>query len=133
MDHSKYVRDIALVIDGDPNEIRTAPLFGSTLHAGRDNAAPPCGIRRNLPSSRKPCELQWRVCSPQVGRHFQAELTSLADGARSCSKFGNLEAQPLPIILGDHVPDHPPAIDALRRRRTRIAAMFAWLQIDKLG
>ena len=132
MGHSKYVRDIAAVVDGDPNEIRAAPLFGSTLHAGGGNAAPPHGIRRNLPGCRKPCEPRCRVCSPQVGRHFQTALASLADGARYCSKLGYFEAQPLPIFLGDDVPDHPRGIAALRRHRARIAAMFVRLRIDDL-
>ena len=111
-------------------------FLGSTLHGGGGNAT--AVPRRGIVISYclgwlKPFELQWLVYPPQVARHFSPELASLVGYAQHRPNLGNVEGQCPSILLGEHVPDHLPAIDALRPDQTEAAAMFVRSQMDELG
>src|SRR3546814_13713635 len=72
----------------------------------------------------KPFELQWLVYPPQVARLFSPELAALVGYAQHRPNLGNVEGQCPSILLGDHVPDYLPAVDALRPDQADAAAMF---------
>jgi ectoine hydroxylase-related dioxygenase (phytanoyl-CoA dioxygenase family) len=111
-------------------------FLGSTLHGGGGNATPV--PRRGLVISYclgwlKPFELQWLVYPPQVARHFSPELAAIVGYAQHRPNLGNVEAQCPSILLGDQVPDHLPAVDALRPDQAEAAAMFVRSQMGELG
>jgi ectoine hydroxylase-related dioxygenase (phytanoyl-CoA dioxygenase family) len=111
-------------------------FLGSTLHGGGGNAS--TVPRRGIVISYclgwlKPFELQWLVYPPQVARHFSPELAALVGYAQHRPNLGNVEGQCPSILLGDHVPDHLPAIDALRPDQADAAAMFVRSQMGELG
>lgn len=111
-------------------------FLGSTLHGGGGNAS--AAPRRGIVISYclgwlKPFELQWLVYPPQVARHFSPELASLVGYAQHRPNLGNVEGQCPSILLGDHVPDHLPAIDALRPDQTEAAEMFVRSQLGEMG
>lgn len=111
-------------------------FLGSTLHGGGGNtsAAPRRGIVVSYCLGwLKPFELQWLVYPPQVARHFSPELASLVGYAQHRPNLGNVEGQCPSILLGDHVPDHLPAIDALRPDQAEAAAMFIRSQLGEMG
>ena len=122
---------VPLVLPGD------ALIFlGSTLHGGGGNASG--APRRGIVISYclgwlKPFELQWLVYPPQVARRFSPELASLVGYAQHRPNLGNVEGQCPSILLGDHVPDHLPAIDALRPDQAEAAAMFVRSQMGEMG
>ena len=111
-------------------------FLGSTLHGGGGN-------RTNMPRRGivisyclgwlKPFELQWLVYPPAVARHFTPELAALVGYAQHRPNLGNVEGQCPSLLLGDTVPDHLPAIDALRPDQAAAAAMFVRSQLDDLG
>jgi ectoine hydroxylase-related dioxygenase (phytanoyl-CoA dioxygenase family) len=111
-------------------------FLGSTLHGGGGNLS--SGPRRGVVISYclgwlKPFELQWLVYPPQVARHFSPELASLVGYAQHRPNLGNVEGQCPSILLGDHVPDHLSAIDALRPDQSEAAAMFVRSQLGEMG
>lgn len=111
-------------------------FLGSTLHGGGGNATPM--PRRGVIISYclgwlKPFELQWLVYPPQVARHFSPELAALVGYAQHRPNLGNVEGQCPSILLGDQIPDHLPAIDALRPDQAEAAAMFVRSQMGELG
>lgn len=111
-------------------------FLGSILHGGGGNATPL--PRRGIVISYclgwlKPFELQWLVYPPQVARHFSPELAALVGYAQHRPNLGNVEGQCPSILLGDQVPDHLPAVDALRPDQAEAAAMFVRSQMDELG
>ena len=122
---------VPIVVPGD------ALIFlGSTLHGGGGNAS--TIPRRGIVISYclgwlKPFELQWLVYPPQVARHFPPELAALVGYAQHRPNLGNVEGQCPSILLADHVPDHLPAIDALRPDQAEAAAMFVRSQAGELG
>jgi ectoine hydroxylase-related dioxygenase (phytanoyl-CoA dioxygenase family) len=110
-------------------------FLGSTLHGGGGNisAAPRRGIVISYCLGwLKPFELQWLVYPPQVARHFSPGLASLIGYAQHRPNLGNVEGQCPSILLRDTVPDHLPAIDALRPDQTEAAAMFVRSQMGEL-
>jgi len=119
------------VVPGD------ALLFlGSTLHGGGGNAT--STPRRGVIVSYclgwlKPFELQWLIYPPNVARAFPADLAALVGYAQHCPNLGNVEGQCPSVLLGDQVPDHLPAIDALRPDQAEAAAMFVRSQLSELG
>jgi hypothetical protein len=122
---------VPVVVPGD-----ALVFLGSTLHGGGGNAS--AAPRRGLVISYclgwlKPFELQWLVYPPQVARHFSPELAALVGYAQHRPNLGNVEGQCPSILLGDHVPDHLPAIDALRPDQAEAAAMFVRSQMGELG
>lgn len=111
-------------------------FLGSTLHGGGGNvsAAPRRGIVISYCLGwLKPFELQWLVYPPQVARQFSPELAALVGYAQHRPNLGNVEGQCPSILLGDHVPEHLPAVDALRPDQAEAAAMFLRSQMGELG
>ncbi|MBT2189277.1 phytanoyl-CoA dioxygenase family protein [Sphingobium nicotianae] len=111
-------------------------FLGSTLHGGGGNASR--APRRGIVISYclgwlKPFELQWLVYPPQVARHFAPELAALVGYAQHRPNLGNVEGQCPSILLGSHVPEHLPAIDALRPDQAEAAAMFVRSQMGEFG
>ncbi len=91
-------------------------FLGSTLHgagANRTNFA-----RRGLIVSYclgwlKPFENQWLCYSPDVARHFDPDLARLVGYSLHRPNLGNYEGQCPSVLLGDHMPVHLAATDAL--------------------
>lgn len=111
-------------------------FLGSTLHGGGGNASP--ALRRGIVISYclgwlKPFELQWLVYPPQVARRFSPELAALVGYAQHRPNLGNVEGQCPSILLRDHVPEHLPAVDALRPDQDGAAAMFVRSQMGEMG
>ncbi|WP_371433221.1 phytanoyl-CoA dioxygenase family protein [Novosphingobium sp.] len=111
-------------------------FLGSTLHGGGGNltAVPRRGIIISYCLGwLKPFELQWLVYPPRVARHFPPALASLVGYAQHRPNLGNVEGQCPSVLLGESVPDHLPAIDALRPDQAEAAAMFIRSQMGELG
>jgi ectoine hydroxylase-related dioxygenase (phytanoyl-CoA dioxygenase family) len=111
-------------------------FLGSTLHGGGGNASPT--MRRGIVISYclgrlKPFELQWLIYPPQIARHFSPELAALVGYAQHRPNLGNVEGQCPSVLLGDEVPEHLPAIDALRPDQTEAAELFVRSQLGELG
>lgn len=107
-------------------------FLGSTLHGGGGNRS--AMARRGVIVSYclgwlKPFELQWLVYPPAVARHFPPELAALVGYAQHRPNLGNVEGQCPSVLLGDAVPRHLPAIDALRPGQAEAAAAFVAAQI----
>lgn len=138
---SQFDQDIPVLPDEDSVVPSVLPgdaliFLGSTLHGGGGNAS--AAPRRGIVISYclgwlKPFELQWLVYPPQVARHFSPELASLVGYAQHRPNLGNVEGQCPSILLGDHVPDHIPAIDALRPDQAEAAEMFVRSQMGEMG
>jgi hypothetical protein len=111
-------------------------FLGSTLHGGGGNNS--TAPRRGIVVSYclgwlKPFELQWLVYPPQVARHFTPELAALVGYAQHRPNLGNVEGQCPSVLLRDTLPDHLPAIDALRPDQAEAAAAFVRAQRGELG
>lgn len=92
-------------------------FLGSTLHGAGANTTNT--VRRGMVVSYclgwlKPYENQWLAYPPPVARRFSPELAALVGYAQHRPNLGNYEGVCPSILLGDHVPDHIGAIDALR-------------------
>jgi len=126
--------DISIVPAVAPGD---ALLFlGSTLHGGGGNVSP--APRRGIVISYslgwlRPFELQWLVYPPHVARSFSPDLAALVGYAQHRPNLGNVEGQCPSVLLGDHVPEHLPAIDALRPEQAEAAALFVRSQMGELG
>ncbi len=138
---SQFDQDVPVLAEEDSIVPTMAPgdaliFLGSTLHGGGGNAS--AAPRRGIVISYclgwlKPFELQWLVYPPQVARHFSPELAALVGYAQHRPNLGNVEGQCPSVLLGDHVPEHLPAIDALRPDQAEAAAMFVRSQMGELG
>lgn len=111
-------------------------FLGSTLHGGGGNQS--VAPRRGIIISYclgwlKPFELQWLVYPPQVARNFRPEVASLVGYAQHRPNLGNVEGQCPSVLLGDNVPDHLPAIDALRPDQAEAVELFIRTQMGELG
>lgn len=111
-------------------------FLGSTLHGGGGNTS--TAPRRGIIISYclgwlKPFELQWLVYPPQVARNFSPELAAMVGYAQHRPNLGNVEGQCPSILLGGNVPDHLPAIDALRPDQAEAAAQFIQSQMGEIG
>lgn len=111
-------------------------FLGSTLHGGGGNVS--AMLRRGIVISYclgwlKPFELQWLVYPPAVARLFSPALASLVGYAQHRPNLGNVEGQCPSVLLRDSVPDHLPAIDALRADQAEAAAMFVQSQRDAIS
>jgi ectoine hydroxylase-related dioxygenase (phytanoyl-CoA dioxygenase family) len=92
-------------------------FLGSTAHGAGANVTN--DVRRGIVIGYslgwlKPYENPWLAYPPEVARHFSPELAALAGYAQHRPNLGNYEGQCPSILLGDEVPDHIGAIDALR-------------------
>jgi len=138
---SHFDQDFAVLPEEDALVPTVAPgdaliFLGSTLHGGGGNASPL--PRRGVVISYclgwlKPFELQWLVYPPQVARTFRPELAALVGYTQHRPNLGNVEGQCPSILLADHVPEHLPAIDALRPDQAEAAALFVRSQMGELG
>jgi ectoine hydroxylase-related dioxygenase (phytanoyl-CoA dioxygenase family) len=102
-------------------------FLGSALHGGGGNCS--TAPRRGVIVSYclgwlKPFELQWLVYPPAVARGFSPELAALVGYAQHRPNLGNVEGQCPSVLLGDHVPEHLGAVDALRPDQDAMAADF---------
>lgn len=96
----------------------SALLFlGSTLHGAGGNKS--AEVRRGLIVSYclgwlKPYENQWLAYPPDIARDFSPELAALVGYRQHRPNLGNFEGQCPSLLLGDAIPQHIAAIDALR-------------------
>lgn len=138
---SHFDQDVAVLPEEDALVPTVAPgdaliFLGSTLHGGGGNAShlPRRGIIISYCLGwLKPFELQWLVYPPQVARTFRPELAALIGYAQHRPNLGNVEGQCPSLLLADLVPEHLPAIDALRPDQEEAAALFVRSQMDELG
>lgn len=138
---SHFNQDLAVLPEEEALVPTVAPgdaliFLGSTLHGGGGNLS--TVPRRGIVISYslgwlKPFELQWLVYPPVVARHFSPELASLVGYAQHRPNLGNVEGQCPSVLLGDNVPDHLPAIDALRPDQAEAAELFISSQMGELG
>jgi len=138
---SQFDQDVPVLAEEDSIVPTMAPgdaliFLGSTLHGGGGNAS--AAPRRGIVISYclgwlKPFELQWLVYPPQVARHFSPELAALVGYAQHRPNLGNVEGQCPSVLLGDHVPEHLPAIDAPRPDQAESVALFVRSQMGDLG
>lgn len=111
-------------------------FLGSTLHGGGGNltAIPRRGIIVSYCLGwLKPFELQWLVYPPAIARQFPPELAALVGYAQHRPNLGNVEGQCPSLLLGDGIPDHVPAIDALRPDQVEAVADFVRGQLGEMG
>lgn len=92
-------------------------FLGSTLHGAGANASDE--TRRAIVVSYclgwlKPYENQWLAYPPPIARRFSPELAALVGYTQHRPNLGNYEGVCPSILLGDEVPDHIGAVDALR-------------------
>jgi ectoine hydroxylase-related dioxygenase (phytanoyl-CoA dioxygenase family) len=115
---------------GQPVEMEpgSALLFlGSTLHGAGGNRT--ALVRRGCVVSYclgwlKPYENQWLAYPPEVARHFPPELAALVGYRQHRPNLGNYEGRCPSILLGDALPAHLNAIDALRPDQAEAVAQF---------
>lgn len=137
---SHFDQDVPFLPEDDSTVPAVVPgdallFLGSTLHGGGNVSTAP---RRGIVISYclgwlKPFELQWLVYPPLVARHFSPELAALVGYAQHRPNLGNVEGQCPSILLREQVPDHLPAIDALRPDQAEATALFVQSQLGELG
>lgn len=103
-------------------------FLGSTLHGAGANRTD--GVRRGLVVGYslgwlKPYENQWLAYPPPIARSFDPDLAALVGYRQHRPNLGNYEGRCPSILLGDTVPDHIGAVDALRP--DQVAMMQAYL------
>lgn len=92
-------------------------FLGSTAHGAGANQS--SGVRRGVVIGYslgwlKPYENQWLAYPPEIARTFAPELAALVGYVQHRPNLGNYEGQCPSILLGEAVPEHIGAIDALR-------------------
>jgi ectoine hydroxylase-related dioxygenase (phytanoyl-CoA dioxygenase family) len=102
-------------------------FLGSTAHGAGANRTD--AVRRGIVIGYslgwlKPYENLWLAYPPEVARHFSPELAALAGYAQHRPNLGNYEGQCPSILLGDNVPEHLGAIDALRPDQEAMLAEY---------
>lgn len=113
-----------VVADCNPGD--AIVFLGSTLHGAGANATG--DIRRAVVVSYclgwlKPYENQWLAYPPPTARRFDPALAALVGYAQHRPNLGNYEGICPSVLLGDDVPEHIGAIDALRPdQREAVAA-----------
>ena len=103
-------------------------FLGSTVHGAGANRTQ--AVRRGVVIGYslgwlKPYENPWLAYPPEVARNFSNELAELAGYAQHRPNLGNYEGQCPSILLGEEVPAHPGAVDALRPDQSAMVADFA--------
>ena len=116
----------------EPEAAEMAPgsaliFLGSTLHGAGENRTP--AVRRGLVVGYslgwlKPYENQWLAYPPAVARTFPSELAALIGYRQHRPNLGNFEGQCPSILLGDELPDHIAAVDALRPDQQAMMAAY---------
>jgi len=138
---SHFDQDVPVLAEEDSVVPMVSPgdalvFLGSTLHGGGGNVS--SAPRRGIVISYclgwlKPFELQWLVYPPQIAGRFSPELAALVGYAQHRPNLGNVEGQCPSVLLGDQVPEHLPAIDALRPDQAEAAELFVRSQMGELG
>lgn len=103
-------------------------FLGSTAHGAGANSS--SQVRRGVVIGYslgwlKPYENQWLAYPPDVARAFPPELSALVGYAQHRPNLGNYEGQCPSILLGNNVPNHIGAIDALRPDQEALLEGFA--------
>lgn len=106
-------------------------FLGSTLHGAGANLTG--SVRRGVVIGYslgwlKPYENPWLAYPPPIARHFSPELAALAGYAQHRPNLGNYEGRCPSVLLGDDVPKHLGAVDALRPEQAATVADFAALE-----
>lgn len=114
-DEATLPEDEAIAAELDPGDVLL--FLGSTLHGGGANRTDV--PRRGIIVSYclgwlKPFENPWLAYPPEIARAFDPELAALAGYRIHRPNLGNFEGCCPSILLGDAVPEHLAAIDALR-------------------
>lgn len=78
----------------------------------------------------KPYENLWLSYPPDVARRFSLELAALVGYVQHRPNLGNFEGQCPSILLGDTMPEHIGAIDAMRPDLAEMLAEFAATALD---
>ena len=117
---------------GDPVKATMEPgsaliFLGSTLHGAGANRSRE--VRRGLVVGYslgwlKPYENQMLAYPPVVARNFSPELAALVGYRQHRPNLGNYEGRCPSILLGDDIPDHLAAIDALRPDQQEMIAAY---------
>ncbi len=103
-------------------------FLGSTAHgagANRGDRARRAVVVGYSLGWLKPYENLWLSYPPEVARTFSPELAALAGYVQHRPNLGNYEGQCPSVLLGDEVPAHIGAIDALRPDQTEMLTAFA--------
>ncbi|MDB5705500.1 MAG: hypothetical protein JWN66_2616 [Sphingomonas bacterium] len=92
-------------------------FLGSALHGAGANLSR--DIRRGMVIGYslgwlKPYENQWLAYPPEIARTFPPGLAALAGYRQHRPNLGNYEGQCPSILLGNDIPEHIGAVDALR-------------------
>ncbi|HET6523522.1 phytanoyl-CoA dioxygenase family protein [Sphingopyxis sp.] len=103
-------------------------FLGSTAHGAGANIT--SRVRRGVVIGYslgwlKPYENNWLAYPPEIARRFSPELAALAGYVQHRPNLGNYEGQCPSILLGETVPEHLAAIDALRPDQAAMLAEFA--------
>ncbi|WP_442856554.1 phytanoyl-CoA dioxygenase family protein [Blastomonas sp. RAC04] len=103
-------------------------FLGSTAHGAGANVT--SQVRRGVVIGYslgwlKPYENLWLAYPPSVARTFPPDLAALAGYVQHRPNLGNYEGQCPSVLLGDVVPEHLGAIDALRPDQEVMLAAFA--------
>jgi hypothetical protein len=111
-------------------------FLGSTLHGAGANQTD--AVRRGVVISYclgwlKPYENQWLAYPPPVARRFSPEIAALVGYAQHRPNLGNYEGVCPSVLLGDHVPEHIGAIDALRPDQREAVAAHRSAQTGEAG
>lgn len=77
----------------------------------------------------KPYENLWLSYPPEIARTFSPELAKLAGYVQHRPNLGNYEGQCPSILLGDNIPEHIGAIDALRPDQEQMLNQYQRPQI----
>ena len=118
---------------GDPVVAECEPgtaicFLGSTAHGAGANITG--DVRRGIVIGYslgwlKPYENLWLAYPPEVAREFSPPLAALAGYAQHRPNLGNYEGQCPSILLGDDVPEHIGAVDALRPDQEAMLAEYS--------
>nr|WP_117351255.1 phytanoyl-CoA dioxygenase family protein [Blastomonas fulva] len=103
-------------------------FLGSTAHGAGANVT--SQVRRGVVIGYslgwlKPYENLWLAYPPSVARTFPPDLAALAGYVQHRPNLGNYEGQCPSVLLGDVVPEHLGAIDALRPDQEAMLDAFA--------
>ncbi|WP_084251073.1 phytanoyl-CoA dioxygenase family protein [Sphingomonas pruni] len=122
--------------DGEPIDAIMAPgdalvFLGSALHGAGANSTD--AERRGIVIGYslgwlKPYENPWLAYPPSVARSFEPALAALVGYRQHRPNLGNFEGRCPSILLGDDVPEHLAAIDALRPDQAAVVAGYVAAQ-----
>jgi N-acyl-L-homoserine lactone synthetase len=109
-------------------------FLGSTLHGAGANQSE--HVRDALVASYclgwlKPYENQWLAYPPAIARRFDPALAGLVGYRQHRPNLGNYEGVCPSVLLGDDVPEHIGAIDALRPEQ--VDAVAEHRRVQELG